>query len=287
MLQYNKIILLQEIKFGPRKRGSNTIPAKIFHEYQNTFDITTEIPKNNYFVNFYRIPSIKIFKPNLLFTYSKSKMELIKTKQFSEKLNYHYLKNNDKIYSNGFYYSKYFGMKYYPRYFFKLTIDSKLSIVNYQSKSYKYGIYIRQEYNDIIILNNYIKSNNISKQDILIFGKKLPDFNYTFDQNIFFNSFDIYLLNNASYDCVSNTLLEALYYDKKILVMNQFAIANDNKDILKAYFYFGKINFFKKLQMLNEFGWKNLNTENFKKRSEIINNNFKKSKSFIDFLSNF
>jgi hypothetical protein len=278
------ISLLQENRFGPRKRGSNTIPAKIFRRYGYTL---INEPNEDKFINFYRMPSNKIFNSNLLFTYSKSKIELVKDNQFSEKLNFIYLKNKNKIYSNGFYYSKYFDMLYYPRYFFEITIDSQLSIVNYQSKFYKFGIYNRPECNDENILLKYIVENNIEKENVLIFGKSIAGFDNETNQNLFFKSIETYLINNVDYDCVSNTLLEALYLNKKILLMNPFSVANDNKAFLEVINYFGKDIFFQKLNKLNDYCWKNLNEDNFKKRSEKIQILFKKSKTFKDFLLNF
>jgi hypothetical protein len=281
-----KLTLFQENRFGPRKRGSNTIPAKIFRSYPNEFNISSTFNKNDLIINFYRQPDVKIFK-NLLFTYSKSKEELVKDGVFFEKTRYLFLKNNNKRFSNGFYYSKYYDMKYYPTYFYRTTIDSQLSIVNYQSKRYDYGIYNRPEYNDEEVLLNYLDTNNICYNNVLVFGKPMNGFSCTTEQKYFFRNVKNYLVNNADNDSVSNTLLEALYYKLKPVLMNNLAIANDNKAMLEAIDYYGCNNFFKKLNNLNNYCWKDLNPNNFKTKSNYIDNIYKRSKTFIEFLYNF
>jgi hypothetical protein len=283
----SKITLLQENRFGPRKRGSNTIPAKIFHEYKNTFGIMQTSTKINKIINFYRMPSSKIFHPinKLLFTYSKSKEELIKNNQFFEKTRFLYLRYNNKIYSNGFYYSKYYNMNYYPRYFFKIE--------NYLPDSrgilkYKYGIYNRDECNDLKEIFKFLENNKkVQKDDILIFGNSVSGFKCTNNQEYFFNSIETYLVNNENNDCVSNTLLEAIYYKKKLKLLNSLAIANDNKALLESLDYFGYDIFFSKLENLNNYCWMDLNTDNFKERSKYINKLLNSSKTFIEFLNNF
>jgi hypothetical protein len=283
----NNLALIQENRFGSRKRGANTIPAKIFRTYPNNFNISQKRDDSSLNINFYRQPNNTIFK-KLLFTYSKSKEELLKDGIFFEKTRYMYLRYQDKIFSNGFYYSKYYNMQYYPTYFYKITIDSKLLIVNYQSKHrFKYGIYNRNEYNDKEILLNYLKNNNINKEDVLILGNKITGFECTTDQKYFFNSFKTYLINNEDNDAVSNTLLEAIYYKKKFKLMNNLAIANDNKALLEAYNYYGYSDFFNKLDNLNNFCWKDLKKENFYTKYKYLNNIYKKSKTFTEFLDYF
>jgi len=280
------INLIQENRFGSRKRGSNTIPAKILRNYNNQFIMNISPSKRTPNINFYRQPDAKIFK-NLLFTYSKSKHELIKDNIFFEKTKYLFLKNNNKIFSNGFYYSKYYNMKFYPTYFYELTIDSKLSIVNYQSKQYKYGIYNRAECQDKKVLLNYLKNNDISERDVLVFGGNIEGFDSCTDQDYFFNNFETYLINNEDNDSVSNTLLECIYYKKKLLLMNNLAIANDNKAMLEALNYYGYDRLFKKLNNLNTYCWSDLTEDNFRTKVNYIDNIFKRSINFTNFLKEF
>lgn len=274
-----KINLLIEKKFGPRKRGSNTIPVKILQTYDSNYDNTSKK-----FINFYRMPELKVFDKNLVFTYSKSIKELKKNKIGDiNKREFWYLRNKNKIVSNGFMYSKYYNMQYYPSYFYKImNLEIKKDIFEFQ-----YGFYNRPEYQDEVVLKKFIKENDISKKDILIFGKSIPGFYCVTDQYDFFNNFKTYLINNEENDAVSNTLLECIYYKKNFLMMNEEAIANDSIELLKAKKYFGYELFFKKLSNLNNYCWDKLNYGNSGIKLKYINDQFKKSKTFTDFLKLF
>jgi len=277
-----KIKLLIEQKFGPRKRGSNTIPVKIFTSFPDNYSKDKDI-KN--IINFYRIPELKLFNNNLVFTYSKSIQELKENKITDiHKRKFIYFLNKDKIVSNGFMYAKYYGMQYYPRYFYKIN---NLEVSNKKIFDFRYGIYNRPECLDEIKLLNFLEVNSIDKKDVLIFGKNIPGFYCTTNQKEFFNNFETYLLNNENNDAVSNTVLECLYYKKKFLLMNEKAIANENTELIKAKQYFGYKIFFNKLNNLNNYCWSNLNTGNSGDKLIRINKIFKKSRILIDFLNKF
>ena len=275
-----KINLLVQRKFGPRKRGSNTIPVKIFQAFPNNY-----LKDSKYFINFYRIPELNLFNNNLVFTYSKSIEELKENKiKDINKRKFIYFLNKDKIISNGFMYSKYYNMQYYPRYFYKID---NLKVKNKKIYDFEYGIYNRPECLDEIKLLKFLKDSNIDKSQVLIFGKEIDGFYCTTNQKEFFNNFKMYLINNENNDAVSNTVLECLYYKKKFLLMNREAIANDSIQLIKAKQHFGYDNFFKKLDNLNNYCWSNLNTGNSGDKLNYINKIFKKSKTLIDFLDKF
>jgi len=272
--------LLQEIKFGSRKRGSNTIPAKIFRTFEN-YEIITDLTNLNpseKFINFYRIPKKEIFNDNLLFTYSQSKEELIQRGLFTNALNLSFLKYNSKIVSNGFYYSKYYNMLYFPTYFYSIH---DINMVYNIKKSYKYGFYNRLECpNDREILKKY------SPEELLIFGNfgNEKKFDSLTDQGLFFNSFETLIVNNEPNDSVSNTLLEGIFLKKKIKMENNFNIANDNKALLEARFRLGYDNLFKALDNLNIYCWYDLTEDNFNDRLDYINKLIKQSVTFDQFL---
>ena len=267
-------MLLINNSFGARKRGTKTIPLKINNEFK--LGICT-IKEN--FINFYRIPNLKLFNNNLIFTYSQSIEELSKNTLDINKRKFYYLKYKDKIYSNGFYYSKYYGMKFYSTYFFRDISKTDISKT--------YGMYIREECNDLEVLDKFLKENNINKNEVLILGNEINSFANTTNSKYFFNNIRYYLVNNVSNDSVSNTFLEALYNKKRIVLINNLAIANDNKAFIEAYSYYGYSNFFNKLDNLNKYCWNNLTKENFRNRAKHINKIFRSSKTFIDFLKEF
>jgi len=255
--------LVQYIYFK-RHRGTETIPKKIsqFNNFdlvnQNTMDISKP------FVWFFRDPTqllkkikltdIKKIKENGSIIYSKPlhqinnpKLDLLK----------------DNIVSNGFYHSKYYNMRYLPRYFYDSDIGKSEPQID---KSYCF--YNREECpKDKIELDKFIKNSNLDIKDILVLGKDT------------FNTSDLnknmtYLVNNCIDDAVPNTLLEAMYAGLDIKLLNNLQVASGTKELLEGKNF---SDFYKKLDKLNEIVWK-------EQDRVFVDKLFYRSKTFTDFL---
>ena len=287
-MKCKNISILQELKYKhTRKRGSFTIPERIgeisnLEVLPSKFGYLSSNYIPEYFINYYRLPYNSIYfkysTPILIYIMSKEQLKIEnKYNNFHLKL---FTKYKNIITSNGFMYSKYFNMNYYPDYFYKFNYDFNLN-----KPKFKYGIYNRLEYNEKIIIKNL--PENI-KKNLLILGEPIDEKNIecTYNTKYFFENIETYLVHNCQYDAVSHVLLEALYTKKKLKILNQFQVANDNLEIIKAYNYFEYTDFFKKIDSLLNYCWKDIkNTNDFETRYHNIQ--MMSKNNLISFLENF
>lgn len=278
--------LIQETKFlDTRKRGAGVLPLYIAEAFSNhEISYFSKDLINLSFIWFYRditffLKNTKIYNLYKLrntgtLYYSRSLNEL----DLNESLMGKYLIIKDQIVGNGFYYCKYHNQRYLPTYF-----SQYYRYKEELPKKYKYGIYLRDECpKDDTYLKEFLKKNNHNPKDVLIFGKSgmFSERNCTLNQTYFFNSIENYLVVSTQDDSVPGTLLEVIRNKIPTILLNELQPASGTKEILEGYSYFGYNKFFTLLDKLNTIIWKQDPTDNINK----INNYFKRSKTFIDFL---